>query len=245
MTVPAVIEMSSRRRMASSRFLMPVSCAAVLGGVITTIGTSTNLTVSGLLTEAGMAPLDLFELTPVRLPIASAGCVLLVFLGPLIHRDRGSARDDVEGTARDFTVTMRVTPDGSLHGVTVERAGLRHLQGVFLVEISRAARSIAPVAPDEVLEGADELTFVGRIDQVVDLQRMRGLESAERRQIEALASGGHAFYEVVVGAGELPDRRRARVASALATVRRSWPSTARATGSKPSSATFGFDSATP
>ena len=204
MTAPAVIEVSSRRRMAASRFLMPVSFAAVLGGVITTIGTSTNLTVSGLLTEAGMAPLDLFELTPVGLPIAAAGCVLLVLLGPLILRDRGSARDDVAGTARDFTVTMRVTPDGALQGVTVEAAGLRHLQGVFLVEISRGAHSIAPVAPDEVLEGGDELTFVGRIDQVVDLQRLRGLESAERRQIEALASGGHAFYEVVVGAGELP-----------------------------------------
>ena len=225
MTAPAVIEVSSRRRMAASRFLMPVSFAAVLGGVITTIGTSTNLTVSGLLTEAGMDPLDLFELTPVGLPIAAAGCVLLVILGPLILRDRGSARDDVDGTARDFTVTMRVTSDGALQGVTVERAGLRHLQGVFLVEISRGARSIAPVAPDEVLEGGDELTFVGRIDQVVDLQRLRGLESAERRQVEALASG-HAFYEVVVGAGELAGKTpresgfRARYGAAVLAIHR-------------------------
>ena len=203
MTVPAVIDISSRRRMASSRFLMPVSFAAVLGGVITTIGTSTNLTVSGLLTEAGMDGLGLFELTPVGLPIAAAGGLLLIIIGPWLLPDRGSARDDVEGTARDFTVTMRVTPGGALDGAAVERAGLRHLQGVFLVEIARGARSIAPVAPDEVLEGGDELTFVGRVDQVVDLQRLRGLESAENRQIEALAGGGHAFYEVVVGGGEL------------------------------------------
>lgn len=203
MTAPAVIEMSSRRRMAASRFLMPVSFAAVLGGVITTVGTSTNLTVSGLLTEAGMDGLGLFELTPVGLPIAVAGCLLLVLIGPWLLPDRGSARDDVEGTGRDFTVTMRVAPGGALDGTSVERAGLRHLQGVFLVEISRGTRSIAPVAPDEVLEGKDELTFVGRVDQVVDLQRLRGLESAENRQIEALAGGGHAFYEVVVGGGDL------------------------------------------
>jgi di/tricarboxylate transporter len=203
MTVPAVIEMSTRRRIPASRFLMPVSFAAVLGGVITTVGTSTNLTVSGLLTEAGMEPLGLFELTPVGVPIAAAGCLLLVVLGAWLLPDRGSARDDVEAGSRDFTVTMRVTPGGALDGTQVEAAGLRHLQGVFLVEISRGARSIAPVAPEEVLEGGDELTFVGRVDQIVDLQHTRGLESAETRQIEALAGSGHAFYEVVVGGGDL------------------------------------------
>jgi di/tricarboxylate transporter len=203
MTVPAVMEMASRRRLAVSRFLMPVSFAAVLGGVITTVGTSTNLTVSGLLSEAEMPPLSLFELTPVGLPIAIIGCILLIFIGPWLLPDRGSARDDVEGTGRDFTVTMRVTRSGPLDGRDVERAGLRHLQGVFLVEIVRGDRTIAPVAPDEVLQGGDELTFVGRVDQVVDLQRIRGLESSENRQIDALASGGRAFYEVVVGGGEL------------------------------------------
>ena len=58
---------------------------------------------------------------------------------------------------------MRVTAGGALHGGTVEHAGLRHLQGVFLVEISRGVRSIAPVAPDEVLERGDELSLVGRV----------------------------------------------------------------------------------
>jgi di/tricarboxylate transporter len=167
------------------------------------VGTSTNLTVSGLLSEADMEPLALFELTPVGVPIALAGCLLLVVIGPWLLPDRGSARADLEGTGRDFTVTMRVSDRGPLDGRDVERAGLRHLQGVFLVEIVRGDRTIAPVAPDEVLEGGDELTFVGRVDQIVDLQRIRGLESSENRQINALASGGLAFYEVVVGGGEL------------------------------------------
>ena len=204
MAAPAVIEMSSRRRMSPSRFLLPVSFAAVLGGVVTTIGTSTNLTVSGLLTEAGMERLHLFELTPVGLPIALAGCALLILTASWLLPDRDTARSDIEGTGRDFTVTMRVTPRGALDGLPVEGAGLRNLQGVFLVEVRRGDRTIAPVAPEEVLEGRDELTFVGRVDQVVDLQRIRGLESAENRQIQALAAGGaHAFYEVVVGADEL------------------------------------------
>jgi di/tricarboxylate transporter len=203
MTAPAVIEISARRGLSPSRFLMPVSFAAVLGGVITTVGTSTNLTVSGLLREAGMEPLALFELTPVGLPIAAAGCALLVIAASWLVPHREAARDDVGGTGRDFTVTMRVTPGGALDGAAVETAGLRHLQGVFLVEVRRREHTIAPVGPEEVLQGADELTFVGRVDQVVDLQRIRGLESAENRQIDALAGGGHGFFEVVVGADEL------------------------------------------
>jgi di/tricarboxylate transporter len=203
MSAPAVIEISARRQLPASRFLLPVSYAAVLGGVITAIGTSTNLTVSGLLTEAGMEPLALFELTPVGLPIAAAGCLLLVVITGWLLPVREGARDDLGTAGRDFTVTMRVTARGVLDGVTVERAGMRSLQGVFLVEIQRGERVIAPVAPDEVLEGDDLLTFVGRVDQIVDLQRIRGLESSETRQIAALAGGGHAFYEAVVGANDL------------------------------------------
>jgi di/tricarboxylate transporter len=203
MSAPAVIEISARRQLPASRFLLPVSYAAVLGGVITAIGTSTNLTVSGLLSEAGMDPLALFELTPVGLPIAAAGCVLLILISGWLIPVRESARDDLGDTGRDFTVTMEVTTRGALDGVAVEQAGLRSLQGVFLVEIQRGARVIAPVAPDEVLEGGDLLTFVGRVDQIVDLQRIRGLTSSEARQIDALAGSGHAFYEAVVGANEL------------------------------------------
>jgi di/tricarboxylate transporter len=206
MTAPAVVEIAGRRRLPPSRYLMPVSFAAVLGGVITTIGTSTNLTVSGLLAEAEMERLGLFELTAVGLPIALAGCALMALLASWLLPDRGSARDDIAGEGRDFTVTMRVEPGGAVAGRSVQQAGLRHLQGVFLVEVDRGGRLIAPVAPDEVLEGEDLLTFVGRVDQIVDLQRMRGLASSENRQIDSLAKGSHAFFEIVLGAGDLVNR---------------------------------------
>jgi di/tricarboxylate transporter len=201
MTIPAVVDISARRNLPASRFLMPVSYAAILGGVVTTIGTSTNLTVSGLLTEAGMRPLGLFEPTAVGLPIAIAGIAVLVLLVPRLLPDRTPAGGTLTETGRDFTVSMRVEPGGETDGSTVTEAGLRRLQGVFLVEIERDGRSIAPVAPDEVLEGGDLLTFVGRVDNIVDLQRVRGLTSAEARQIGSLAGNVHAFYEVVVGAG--------------------------------------------
>jgi di/tricarboxylate transporter len=201
MTIPAVVDISARRNLPASRFLMGVSYAAILGGVVTAIGTSTNLTVSGLLVDAGMRPLGLFEPTLVGLPIAIAGVAAVVFLSPRLLPDRSPVSGELSEAGRDFTVTMRVKRNGEADGATVSEAGLRQLQGVFLVEIQRDGRSIAPVAPDERLEGGDLLTFVGRVDNVVDLQRVRGLTSAEARQIRHLAGTVHAFYEVVVGAG--------------------------------------------
>jgi di/tricarboxylate transporter len=201
MTIPAVVDISARRGLPASRFLMPVSYAAILGGVVTAIGTSTNLTVSGLLTEAGMRPLGLFEPTAVGLPVAAAGVVALILLAPRVLPDRDPVGGTLSEVGRDFTVSMRVLSGGEADGVSVSDAGLRRLKGVFLVEIERDGRSIAPVAPDEQLQGDDLLTFVGRVDDVVDLQRVRGLHSAQARQIGSLAGSVHAFYEVVVGAG--------------------------------------------
>jgi di/tricarboxylate transporter len=200
MAVPPVIELSGRRRIAVSQLLIPISYAAVLGGTITAIGTSTNLTVSGLLTQAGEEPFRLFELTPVGLPIAVLGTLALVLLAGTLLPDHGSPDRTVTDEVRQFTVAMRVVPDGPLDGVTVEDGGLRHLQGVYLAQVSREGARVAPVAPEEVLLGGDELLFAGRVDDIVDLQRMRGLVSSEERQLTRLAGDGQAFFEVVVGA---------------------------------------------
>ena len=198
MSVPAVVDACNRRGVPPSRFLMPISFAAVLGGVITLIGTSTNLTVSGLLHEAGHAPLGMFELTPVGLPIALAGTAVLVLTAGRLLPDRGSALGDA-AVGRDYSVSMTVQRAGPLVGQTVEGAGLRQLQSVYLVAIERDGQRLAPVSPDTELHARDLLTFVGGVDQIVDLQRMRGLISSQRGQIKRLPGDRHAFSEVVLG----------------------------------------------
>lgn len=200
MTVPPVVELANRRNLSVSRFLIPVSYASVLGGVTTAIGTSTNLTVSGLLRDNGMEPLSLFELTPVGLPIALVGTAAMVVLAGLLMPDRGSPQRAMDDQVREFSVAMRVQPGGPLDGASVEAGGLRHLRGVFLVQIERNGDTIAPVAPEEVLQGDDQLFFVGRVTDIVDLQRQRGLIPGEERQLTRLDGKGHAFFEVVVGA---------------------------------------------
>ena len=200
MLVPQVSNWADRNGQSPSRYLMPLSFAAILGGMVTVIGTSTNLVISGLLEETGSAPLAMFEISRIGLPIAIACMLVMVVLAPLLLPDRRSAHREAEEAVREFVVSMKVESSGPLDGKAVEAGGLRHLQGVYLVEIERDGQAIAPVPPTTVLLGGDRLTFVGKADTVVDLQGMRGLESAEQQHVGELTNDLHAFYEVVVGA---------------------------------------------
>lgn len=200
MVAPQVSEWAQRRRISPSRYLMPLSFATMLGGMVTTIGTSTNLVVSGLLQQHGYGSIRIFEITRVGLPVALAGLVLLILIAPLLLPERVAARRDLEANTREFVVSMVVVPGGPLDGLAVAEGGLRHLQGVFLVQIERDGELIAPVAPTTPLHGGDVLVFAGRADLIVDLQTARGLVSAEERHVAKFDTARHTFFEAVVGA---------------------------------------------
>lgn len=200
MVAPAVNIWAQQRGIPASRFLIPVSYAAILGGVITAIGTSTNLVVSGLLADDGQAALGLFELTRAGLPMAVTGGLLLVLLSPRLLPDRRAARQQFADSIRKFTVTMEVVPEGPFDGRSVADGGLRALEGVYLVSVLRDGTRSAPVGPEHEMRGGDELTFAGAVDQVVDLHRMRGLRPAAHPHLEALGRDGQRFFEAVVGA---------------------------------------------
>jgi di/tricarboxylate transporter len=199
MLSPLVANWADRNGVSPSRYLMPLSFAVILGGVGTTIGTSTNLVVSGLMEADGFGPMGLFEITRLGLPAALAGIAIMIVLAPILIVERKSPRRELSEAEREFLVSMVVAPSGPLDGRSVEAGGLRHLQGVFLVDIERDGERIGPVAPHTVLRGGDRLTFVGRADLIVDLQRARGLESMEQQHLEGLDSPAHTFFEAVVG----------------------------------------------
>ena len=201
MLVPQIERWSIQRGLSPSKFLMPLSFVAILGGVVTVIGTAINLVVSGLFDEAGLEPMGFFEISKVGLPIAIVGLALVVALAPLVLPDRRSAREEIEEGLRQFVMDMVVVGGGALDGKTVGEGGLGHLAHVFLVQVDRGGDLIAPVAPDTTLRGGDVLRFVGKSQQVVELQGIRGLVAAELDAAAApLPSGGAGYFEAVVGA---------------------------------------------
>jgi di/tricarboxylate transporter len=200
MFLPAVIDWARRNRLPVSRLLIPLSYASILGGTCTLIGTSTNLVVNGLLTShAGLPGLGMFDITRVGLPAALIGIAYLVLLGRWLLPDRRPVMDPQDDPRR-YTVEMLVQTSSPLAGKSVEQAGLRHLPGMYLVEIERDGEVIPAIAPHQRLKSGDRLVFAGILDSVVDLQRFRGLVPAtdqvfkldvprpERSLVEAVVS---------------------------------------------------------
>lgn len=197
---PVVREWAERNAKPASKYLIPLSFATILGGVATTIGTSTTLVVSGLVVEAGFPAFTLFEVLPVGLPVAVIGGTVLVLLAPSVLPDRRSSFAHVASHARDYTFRLAVIGGGTADGHTVEGAGLRGLDSAYLASIQRgAAIEITPVAPDTVLSAGDILTFVGQVDRVLDLTKGTGLRLAAETQADSLDGDSHKLFEVVLG----------------------------------------------
>jgi di/tricarboxylate transporter len=200
---PRVVAWCRRRGVPASRYLMPLSFASILGGIVTVIGTSTNLVVSDLLVAAGEAPLGFFEITPIGLIVASVGVVVVVILSPRMLVDRRPVADDLRDSVRQYTIAVRVVTAGPAVGKSIETAGLRHLDGVFVAGVERDGELLTAGA-DTVLHGDDTLYCVGDVSRVADLHALAGLESAEvRHLIEPGSVAGATLFEAVVAAGSV------------------------------------------
>ncbi len=189
MMIPVTADWAKKYGVPVSKLMMPLSFASILGGCCTKIGTSTNLVVSGLMQDyvaklpAGHKHLGLLEptlgfldVTWVGVPVALAGILFLSLFNRWLLPDRRPVID--MGDAKEYTVDMLVPDDSPLVGKSIEEAGLRHLPGVFLAEITRDDMVIPAVAPQERLRANDRLSFVGIVDSVVDLRKLRGLVPA-------------------------------------------------------------------
>ena len=175
MFVPLIRKWAIAHKISPSKYLLPLSYAAILGGMCTLIGTSTTLIVNGLMMDHDMQSLSMFEISKVGLPCALIGLLYLKFIGARLLPNR---RDLIEGlaeTGRDYLVEMRVQENSPMIGQNIEQAGLRHLKGLYLAKIIRGAETITAVAPKVRLQGDDKLIFTGKVDTIRELQNLEGL----------------------------------------------------------------------
>lgn len=205
MFLPAITDWCKRNRVASSKLLMPLSYAAILGGICTLIGTSTNLVVRGLMdetakTDPAIGRLGMWTLTPVGVPVALISIAAIVLLSRRFLPDRAPQKLELSDP-REYTIEMNVQPNSAIAGMSIEEAGLRNLPGAYLIEIQRGGATMVAVGPQERLRGGDRLIFVGVVESVLDLQKVRGLVPAAD-QVFKLTDPRHerCLVEAVVSA---------------------------------------------
>ncbi len=176
-----------------SRLLLPLSYAAVLGGTMTLIGTSTNLIVSSFLEDATGEGLAFFDFLPIGFAATLAGLAAMFLSSRLLpHREREAI------SIAEYLVEAEVMADSPLIGRSIADNGLRELDALFLVEIVRGDHLISPVAPQEHIEAGDKLIFSGDIARVSVLERFDGLRTFAAE--EGLLRGNLVQVVVLPGA---------------------------------------------
>ena len=195
--IPGIKQRAKAKGWNAKLFLLPISFAAVAGGTITLIGTSTNLVLNGMMLENGIQGFAFFDFLLPGALVTLGVLITSILLAPMILKASSTNEDRQINTARSYTTELKVIPGGSMDGKTVKKAKLRNLNDLFLAEIYRDGAFISPVAPEEVLQANDTLYFTGGIENVNELldQFPDGLKNVEEKfKVEGRAN----LIEVIV-----------------------------------------------
>ncbi len=202
--VPVVIALSRQMKLPASKMLIPLSYAAMLGGVCTLVGSSTNLVVSGIMHSAGQRPLAMFELAWLGLPVLALGTLLVTGAGWFLLPERKStaAPPDPDGR-REYLTEVYVLPDSPAIGQTAASAGLVPSRGVRVLELVRQDEP-TPLDPRETpLAAGDRLILACRPQGVTHTRSLVGVDlTAELKLgLGQIAAHEGVIVEGVIGPG--------------------------------------------
>lgn len=171
--MPYVNSWCKRKNISPSKFLIPLSFAAILGGQVTLIGTSTNLIVNGLVTEQTIAPglksLQMFDFIYVGIPMVIIGYLYLMLVSNKMLPSRAPIDEKFSSSSRQYVIEAKVRNNSHLIGKTIFEAGLKELKGLFLMEILRNSFRVSPVSDEILIEKGDVLLFAGETDNIAEL----------------------------------------------------------------------------
>lgn len=199
--MPVVLSLSKEMGIAASKLLIPLSYASIFGGTCTVIGTSTNLLASGILSNAGHAPIGMFELAAVGIPILAVGALYLVLFGKrlLPHRETLTSILSAE-ERKEFITEAFVRKDSDLLGKPVKDIALFKGRGIRLLEVVRHGVALHYDAQQVQLEAGDRLVLGCRPSGVAEAQSIKGisLQGDLSQGLETIVSDEGAIVEGVV-----------------------------------------------
>jgi len=206
--LPVVIDIARRLKLAPSKLLIPLAFAALLGGLITLIGTPPNILISEALRQAGLKPFGMFDYAPVGIIVMLAGVIFMVLIGRHLLPNRDIAREfsgeDYKQLydLRERMGTVHLPTNSVLAGMTLAQSRLGSALGLNVIAIIHDDQTKLAPSPEILLQPGDKLLVEGRLDQLSDIRgRNHLILEEDNLSIERLISAEIELVEVTIPPG--------------------------------------------
>jgi di/tricarboxylate transporter len=203
MMIPLTFSLNRTHDIVPSKFLIPVSYASIFGGCCTLIGTSTNLVVSGMGVNAGLAPLGMFEMAPVGLVLAAVGIVYLVTIGRRLLPERETVASHGSGErSRQYVTELVIHGASPLVGQAIGAPAFGSRDRVRLLQVIRDETILWPPFSG-AFRARDMVILKGEAGDMLALSQLAGVElipqlDSEKPRVDAHT---HTLAELVVTPG--------------------------------------------
>ncbi|NCS14626.1 MAG: SLC13 family permease [Microcystis aeruginosa G13-12] len=205
--LPIVEDWCKKQKISPSKLLIPLSYATVLAGMITVVGTSTNILASGISAKLGYGEFSLFQFTALGVVTFLAGLIYLTIFAPKLLPDRKSSTGEFledDYGSKVYLSEVIISPRSNLIGQTLSQSGLQRKFNFDVLELIRNKVHLSQPLADKVLNAGDILIVHSSREELLKIKDERGLEifadvKFHKEDIEsAITTGEEKLAEVLI-----------------------------------------------